>query len=116
MVTRKQPYDECAVTGSRSLSTPETATFRRVAIISDCEEERWRSMDLVSEMLVSQLGDSSLIRALRICPKFCGRATRLPIVRTQNSFGMIDRLLNRYWDYPLWLKQHIQSFDLFHVI
>ena len=116
MVTRKQPYDECAVTGSRSLSTPEAATFRRVAIISDFEEERWRSMDLVSEMLVSHLSDSSSIRASRICPKFRGRATRFPIARTQNSFGMIDRLLNRYWDYPRWLKDHIQSFDLFHIV
>jgi glycosyltransferase involved in cell wall biosynthesis len=85
-------------------------------VISDFKEEKWRSMDLVSEMLVSQLSDSSSIRAMQICPKFRGRATRLSIVRSQNSFGMIDRLLNRYWDYPRWLKQQTQGFDLFHVV
>lgn len=73
-------------------------------------------MDLVSEMLASRLSDSSSIRALQICAKFQSRATRLPVLRTQNSFGMIDRLLNRYWDYPHWLKQHIHRFELFHVI
>lgn len=114
MVTTIEPYH--APSGTRSLATSEIPALKRVAIVSDFEEEKWRSMDLVSEMLVSRLSDSSSIQAWRICPKFRGRATRLPVVRTQNSCRMADRLLNRYWDYPRWLKQHLQSFDLFHVV
>jgi len=27
-----------------------------------------------------------------------------------------DRLLNRFWDYPRWLRPRVRDFDLFHLV
>jgi hypothetical protein len=47
------------------------ATLPRVALISDLREERWHSMDLVSELLLAGLRDPALraVDATELCPR-----------------------------------------------
>jgi glycosyltransferase involved in cell wall biosynthesis len=82
----------------------------RVAIVADLLEERWPSMDLVSEMLARHLGaggNGLEVQLLR--PPFVGR------VGPAASPGVIDRLINRFHDYPRWLLSRRADFDLFHI-
>ena len=88
----------------------------RVAIVCDLVEEGWPSMDLVAEMLLDHLGKdhSDVIAAKRICPPMRRRFTR-----DQNTNGTrfnADRFINRFWDYPHFVRRLLSEFDLFHVI
>lgn len=90
----------------------------RLALVSDMLEERWFSMDLVTDMLFDQLSTSyqGICSVCQIRPalKRFSSATRF----TANSSGawMFDRLLNRHVSYPRLLRPKIREFDLFHVI
>ena len=92
----------------------------RVAIVSDLREERWHSMDLVSEVLVNGLeagGDADrLVDPFVLCPAMVHRFTRVPLIGHRPIVGTADRVLNRYWDYPRWLQRHTSRFDLFHIV
>jgi glycosyltransferase involved in cell wall biosynthesis len=44
------------------------------------------------------------------------RFTALPLIGQQWAANNADRLLNRYWDYPRWLRGQRTDFDLFHVV
>jgi glycosyltransferase involved in cell wall biosynthesis len=92
----------------------------RVAIVSDFREERWHSMDLVSELLLQGLGDAGRagepLRVSEVCPTMSRRLTRLPVVGRSRIAGTGDRVLNRYWDYPRWLRPATGLFDLFHIV
>ncbi len=94
------------------------AAVPRVAVICDLAEENWPSMDLVAEMIYSRLqaNHSSQLRVSRLCPQMQRRFTRLPVIGRQWSANNADRLLNRYWDYPRWLRRHRDEFDLFHLV
>src|SRR5262249_16086996 len=89
----------------------------RLAVICDLREENWPSMDLAGEMLLSYLQQSysDSISASSICPAMRRRFTSLP-VKSNGIFFNDDRLINRFWDYPQWLKKRRREFDLFHVI
>jgi glycosyltransferase involved in cell wall biosynthesis len=87
----------------------------RVGVVSDYREERWPSMDLVFEMLFRELearGDGICARGIR--PPFVRRFTR---IRTgaKHLFNA-DRLLNRFVDYPRYLRKLRSEFDLFHIV
>lgn len=88
----------------------------RVAVVCDFPEENWPSMDLVGEMLFEylQTNHSESITATRICPSM---RRRLSLIRKGpgNLFNA-DRFLNRFWDYPRWLRRRREEFDLFHVV
>ena len=77
-----------------------TAVLPRVALISDLREERWHSMDLVSELLLAGLRDPALraVDATELCPRQVHRATRLPWARDLRRVATADRLVNRFWD------------------
>jgi glycosyltransferase involved in cell wall biosynthesis len=92
----------------------------RIAVISDLREENWPSMDLVAEMLVEQLKREhrDAIEVTKVCP---GMKQRVG----PGSFGFglsarqrcnADRLLNRFWDYPRFVRRIRNDFDLFHVV
>ena len=74
-------------------------------------------MDLVAEMLHRELaGDPAAgLDAERLCPPFRRRAGRVPLLGATRAAFSTDRLLNRYHDYPRYLRGRATSFDLFHV-
>jgi glycosyltransferase involved in cell wall biosynthesis len=43
------------------------------------------------------------------------RLTRLPLVGATATADVADRILNRVWDYPRWLRSRGGEFDLFHI-
>jgi glycosyltransferase involved in cell wall biosynthesis len=83
----------------------------RLAILADFPEEGWPSMDLAAEMLVNHLHGSPLVHATRVCAPFKRRLGGLFGKRGQN----FDRLINRMWGYPKYLRKRVGEFDLFHV-
>jgi glycosyltransferase involved in cell wall biosynthesis len=92
----------------------------RVAIVSDLREERWHSMDLVSEVLVTGLEAGGAadrpVDPFPLCPAMVRRLTRVPLIGRRPVVDTADRVLNRYWDYPRWLRRHAGRFDLFHIV
>ncbi len=93
-------------------------TLPRLAVICDLVEEDWPSMDLVAEMLLDRLSsaDAPVVEAVRVCPPFARRFTRLPVPRARKRAAFnADRLVNRLWDYPLLLRRQRERFDLHHV-
>lgn len=91
-------------------------TVPRLAVICDYREENWPSMDLVADMLVDNLQQdyAGVIEATRLAPSMRRRFTG---TSTDNGTGFkADRLLNRFWDYPRYLRQRRQDFDLFHIV
>ena len=109
----------------------------RVAVVCDFREEDWPSMDLIADMLLLHLQRdyANVIEATRICPPMRRRFTRQrsevsgqrSAVSGQRSEGHqasnlegkrfnADRVLNRYWDYPRFVRELKSQFDLFHVV
>jgi glycosyltransferase involved in cell wall biosynthesis len=75
-------------------------------------------MDLVADMLFQHLQKEQAPRleVTRLCPALRGRFQRLPMVGRAGILHNADRLLNRFVDYPSWLKQRVHDFDLFHLV
>jgi len=90
----------------------------RIAVICDLIEENWPSMDLVAEMLIGQLRARHAARwqVTRICPPMKRRFTALPVAGRKWAAHNADRLLNRFRDYPRWLRRRRADFDLFHLV
>jgi hypothetical protein len=89
----------------------------RIAVLRDFPEEQWPSMDLVGEMLVSQLRERHPDdEVLDLCPHMTRRATRLPVVARTWGARMADRLLSRVWDYPHLAREHRERADVFHIV
>jgi glycosyltransferase involved in cell wall biosynthesis len=83
----------------------------KLAILCDYAEENWPSMDLVAEMLSAQLRTD-------YADQFDATPLRPAFKRRLSSLGaplIADRLINRMYDYPTWLKQRADQFDLFHI-
>lgn len=106
-------------------------TLPGVAVVCDFREENWPSMDLVADMLLDRLqtDHSDVINATRICPPMRRRLTRQKseVKEERSEDGNqrpafdsrrfnTDRLLNRFWDYPRFVRSLKSEFDLFHVI
>ena len=75
-------------------------------------------MDLVADVLVSGL-ESETGRAVdpfHLCPPMVRRLTRVPWLGQRALLNTTDRVINRYWDYPRWLRGQIDRFDLFHIV
>jgi glycosyltransferase involved in cell wall biosynthesis len=76
-------------------------------------EERWHSMDLVTEMLHGHL-DPARVDAFLLRPPLRLRLSR--IAGVNGRLLTSDRIINRFWDYPRWLRGHRDGADVFHVI
>jgi glycosyltransferase involved in cell wall biosynthesis len=74
-------------------------------------------MDLCAEMLLRHLKAEHAYEAdaTRICPPFRRRAGRVPVLGRRRWASNVDRLLNRFWDYPRHLRKHGGTFDFFHL-
>jgi glycosyltransferase involved in cell wall biosynthesis len=112
----------------------------RVAVICDLAEEGWPSMDVVAEMLIKHLQSdySESVAAHGLRPQMRRRFTRkqAPNVGPSGNGHSLaapgdvrhgardgnpatfnaDRLLNRFWDYPKYLRGRKKEFDLFHIV
>ena len=99
----------------RSQSPPSKI---RIAIVCDLVEEKWPSMDLVAEMVMRHLicDHSAEIVATQLRPAMRMRFGRTPLIGRHHVLYNADRLVNRFIDYPRWLRPRIADFDLFHVI
>jgi glycosyltransferase involved in cell wall biosynthesis len=87
----------------------------RVALCADFPEERWPSMDRVARELTAEIGRSHSARVdlTPVCPPFARRATRRA---ASKPLFMVDRALNRWWDYPRHVERIASAYDVFHVI
>jgi glycosyltransferase involved in cell wall biosynthesis len=99
-----------------------TARLLRLAVVCDFAEEGWPSMDLFGDMIVNYLDreHAGQVAATRFCPPFRARLTQWPVVGRQRARAArnVDRLLNRFWDYPRSLGHLARGgqFDLFHIV
>lgn len=82
----------------------------KLAVLADYPEEGWPSMDLVAEMLMKHLAASDLVHATRVCPPF-----RRRLGWAGGAGRNFDRLANRLWHYPRYVRGRIGEFDLFHL-
>ena len=77
-------------------------------------------MDLVAERLDHHLrtDHASTIAVTRLRPRLVARFSRVPGVAPRGIGLTLDRLLNRYLDYPRWLRREraADRFDLFHIV
>jgi glycosyltransferase involved in cell wall biosynthesis len=75
-------------------------------------------MDLFGDMLARcyRSDHAAEISAEQLRPPFHTRFSRLPFPAGAGSRWNTDRLINRYLDYPRWLKKQAARFDLFHLI
>ncbi len=96
-----------------------SARVIRVALLCDYPEEGWPSMDLVAEMILDHLGreHTDSIAAARICPPFRTRLGAWPVLGRRAAARNVDRLLNRFGDYPRALRRIARrgEFDLYHL-
>ena len=79
----------------------------RIGVVADLLEERWPSMDLVADMLMSEL---STLR--------CEPPLQVELLRPSPAcrFGSVGRYLNRYVSYATWLRTRRDDFDVFHIV
>lgn len=90
----------------------------RVAVLCDFLEEQWPSMNLVGDMLTQNLQGDSLedIHSTQVRPELKWRLSKTPGLRGRWTARNCDRLLNRFIDYPHWLRRRAKDFDLFHIV
>jgi glycosyltransferase involved in cell wall biosynthesis len=90
----------------------------RLALLCDFLEEGWPSMDLFGDMLARcyRRDHAAEISVEQLRPPLHPRFSRLPFRRGAASLWNTDRLINRFFDYPRWLKKQASRFDLFHLI
>jgi glycosyltransferase involved in cell wall biosynthesis len=75
-------------------------------------------MELVGDMLLQGLtkNHGAEIAVSRLQPSLRPRFGRFPVLGGSRFAWNIDRLTNRFLDYPRWLRQQIHRFDLFHIV
>src|SRR5688500_1668727 len=89
-----------------------------VGVVCDLREEEWPSMDLVAAMLLGELrsGHASAVEASELRPAMVRRATRVPLGSLTSLGRNVDRVANRFWDYPRWLASRTSAHDVYHLV
>lgn len=92
----------------------------RLGLIHDYLEERWPSMELVGDRILSglRMDHAERVDVEQIRPDFRRRAMNLPVLGPKGLSWNVDRLLNRFVDYPRELRRITSrnSFDIYHVV
>jgi len=89
-------------------------TELQVGLVCDLLEEKWASMDLVGEMLYRELRQRKEVANVRLLrPPMRRRFSRFSDGRLALN---LDRLANRFVDYPSWLSRTSNGLDLFHIV
>jgi glycosyltransferase involved in cell wall biosynthesis len=98
------------------MNVPENRPLQ-VAVLCDFLEEGWPSMDLAGNMLFQSLTEkhSTEVAAAKLRPEFHRRVSRLPMIPSPLGTN-VDRLTNRFFDYPRWLRSKVGHYDLFHLV
>jgi len=90
-----------------------------LGVVCDPPEEGWASMDLVPEMILTHLAKrpDRDVAASRVVAPWSRRAVLAPGLGQTGGARNLDRVLNRYFDYPRYLKKFVRSshFDLYHL-
>jgi glycosyltransferase involved in cell wall biosynthesis len=87
----------------------------RIGLVADLLEEGWPSMDLVAEMLLVHVGESDRsIEPVLLRPGLRSRVGRL--IGANGRPPTIDRIINRFYDYPRWLRMQTDRADVFHLL
>jgi glycosyltransferase involved in cell wall biosynthesis len=76
-------------------------------------------MELVAQKLFDGLASNNAsadIQPKLIRPRFVRTATRIPHINTRKALFNADRLLNRFVNYPAFLRRIRDNFDVFHII
>ncbi len=73
-------------------------------------------MDLCGDQLLAHWPSASTLRAERIRPPLRIRLQRLPFFGRHRAARNIDRLANRFVDYPRHLRAARSGFDVFHLV
>ena len=94
--------------------TDANADRLRVAVIADLLEEEWPSMDLVADMLTSEYARDPATASTLVRAPFTARLGR--VLGTNGRPPTVDRIVNRYWDYPRWLRAHPPAADVHHIV
>jgi glycosyltransferase involved in cell wall biosynthesis len=89
-----------------------------LAIVCDLAEEKWPSMDLIGEMIFNQLQVvmKDDFRVTRVCPPMSRRFTLLPLAGRSWMALTADRFCGRFLDYPRWLRNNREEYNLFHIV
>ena len=87
----------------------------RLAVLPDFPEEGWPSMDLCADMLLHELTTTSALTAKMSMPVVLPSLGRLPWLGRSSRICTVDRLLNRFHDYPRHLRGLAGNYDLFHL-
>ncbi len=83
----------------------------RVGVVADMIEEGWPSMDLVAEMLMKHL--EGPVTPVLLRPAL---TRRLGLIVANGRGGTVDRIVNRFLDYPRWLRSQRDAADVFHIV
>jgi len=94
-----------------------TGDLPRLAIVCDAPEEQWPSMDLVAEMLLTQLRreNASVVDAIGMHPRFITAFEHVPGLPARHRHNL-NRVTTRFISYPLQLLLQRRTLDLFHII
>lgn len=92
----------------------------RLGLVCDLLEEGWASMDLVADRVLAHLRDDwpGQVVPTPIRPPMVRRATLLDHGPAAGPRRNVDRLLNRFWDYPraLGRRARREPLDLYHLV
>jgi glycosyltransferase involved in cell wall biosynthesis len=84
-----------------------------IGLVADFREEGWPSMDLVADM-VEQYAPEVSDGAVTVTSLRAPFTRRLPLA-ADGGPRTVDRVVNRFWDYPRWLRRNLDGFDAYHV-
>jgi glycosyltransferase involved in cell wall biosynthesis len=86
----------------------------KLGIVCDYLEEGWISMDILAERLVDRVLPDSDIQAVQIRPPFQWRLKSGEQYLPKYFNG--NRFINRFIDYPQYLKPRARNCDFFHIV
>ena len=93
-----------------------TSARLNVAIVADLLEERWPSMDLMADMLMTHSGSNGTsFRPALIRPAFPSALASVLRQDPDEAPPTIQRIAHRFWSYPRWLRQHPAA-DVYHIV
>ncbi len=90
----------------------------KLALVCDFLEEGWPSMDLFGDMLFEDFtaNHAGALQVELLRPALRYRFSKIPGIGSKPFSRNADRLLNRFHDYPAWLRKRAAGFDLFHLV
>jgi len=89
----------------------------RLAVLCDATEEQWPSMDLVAEMLLTQVQRdyARVLDARGLRPHFITAFRHVPGLRARHRHNL-NRATTRFITYPLQILVQRRTFDIFHIV